>query len=725
VADRLLPGLPWPLGATLAPEGVNIAVFSAHATRIELCLFDAAGRREIARHDLPERTDEVFHGLLPPPQGREGLVYGLRAHGPWRPEEGHLFNPAKLLLDPYATLLRGSFAWNEALLLRTPDGRPDPRDTAPFLPKAVVVGKALEGRSVGGPRVPWDRTVIYEAHVKGLTRRHPRVQPAARGTLAALGEPAVIEHLLRLGVTTLELMPVNAFAPARFQAERGLAQYWGYSPLAFFAPHPPYIAPPDPGGPLEAGVVRLPPAPEPGGPDDPAEQAAAAAIHAGQGGLFWAHQAIRALQRAGIEVILDVVLNHSCEGAEDEIAVSWRGLDNASYYRRGADTTGCGNAFDFGHPRVVQMALDALRHWAIEWNVDGFRFDLATTLGRGGSGAFDPAGPFLAALMQDPLLSRLKLIAEPWDLGPGGYRLGGFPPGMAEWNDRFRDTARRVWRGDPGQRGELAARLAGSADLFDHRGRRPHASVNFITAHDGFTLADLVSYERRHNEANGEDNRDGHAENLSANWGVEGPTDDPAIRALRGRVARALLATLFVAQGTPMLTAGDEFGRTQRGNNNAYCQDNEISWVDWSLLEGAEGAALARFVARLAAIRAAHPSLRHDAFLHGDSEPLPGIPDIAWFGADGAPLAPEAWERPEERVLALRRLVRDGGVVDATLVLINAGGEACDIRLPPPPLPWRLLLCSAGPEAPEAEAEAAMRLPARSLRILAATVPAP
>ncbi|MCX7685425.1 MAG: glycogen debranching protein GlgX [Acetobacteraceae bacterium] len=693
MTHRLLPGEPRPLGATLLPEGVNVAVFSAHATRIELCLFDPAGRREIARHDLPERTDEVFHGLLPAGAGgRAGLVYGLRAHGPWRPEEGHLFNPAKLLLDPYATLLRGGFAWNPALLCRAPGGGPDPRDSAPFLPKAVVAPPAPPRPEPWRPRVPWARSVIYEAHVKGFTRLHPGVPPALCGTLAALGEPAVIGHLRRIGVTTLELMPVNAFAPSRFQAERGLAQYWGYSPLALFAPHPPYLGP--------AG--------------DAAEEAAAAR----------ARGAIRALQEAGIEVILDVVLNHSCEGDEEGIVVSWRGLDNASYYRRGADTTGCGNAFDFGHPRVVAMALDALRHWASAWGVDGFRLDLAATLGRGRSGAFEPEGPFLAALLQDPLLSRLKLIAEPWDAGPGGYRLGGFPPGIAEWNDRFRDTARRFWRGDPGQRGELAARLAGSADIFDHRGRRPHAGINFITAHDGFTLADLVSYARRHNEANGEGNRDGPAENVSANWGAEGPTQDPAIRRTRGRVARALLATLFAAQGTPMILGGDEMLRTQRGNTNAYCQDNEISWLDWSLAATPEGAEMLGFVRRLAAIRAAHPSLRHDAFLHGAAEPLPGIPDISWFGAEGEALSPEAWARPEERVLALRRLVREAGVVDATLVLVNAGPEAREIRLPAPPLPWRLLLCSAEPDAPEAEVGPTLPLPARALRILGAAVPA-
>jgi glycogen operon protein len=665
---------------------VNVAVFSAHATRIDLCLFDAEGREEVARHTLPCRTDEVFHGYLP--GAGPGLLYGFRAHGPWAPERGHRFNPAKLLLDPYARALAGRFRWNAALL--GGEAAPDPRDSAPFLPKAMVTAP-LSGPPAPRPATPWGRTVICEAHAKGLTRLHPAIPEAPRGRLPALGHPALIAHLKAQGITAVELLPIQAIAPDRHQAERGLPNYWGYSTLAFFAPHPDYLD--------ETGAPGL-------------------------------REAIRRLHDAGIEVILDIALNHTAEGDERGATLSWRGLDNASYYRLGPDgrpedMTGCGNTLDLSHPRVLQMALDCLRHWATAYEVDGFRFDLATTLAREAHGGFDAGAGFLDALLQDPVLARLKLIAEPWDLGPGGYRLGGFPPGMAEWNDRFRDTARRFWRGDPGQRGELAARLAGSADLFDHRGRRPTASVNFVTAHDGFTLADLVAYAHRHNEANGEDNRDGHAENVSANWGVEGPTEDADIRATRGRVARALLATLMVAQGTPMLLAGDEMGRSQRGNNNAYCQDNEVSWLDWSLLEGAEGAAMARFAARLAEIRAAHPSLRHESFLHGDSEPLPGIPDIAWFAADGRPLSPEAWERPEERMLALRRCVRDAGAVDATLVLVNAAAEACDIRLPAPLLPWRLLLCTAEPEAPEAEAPAAMTLPAQSLRILAATLTAP
>ena len=686
MSGPLRPGHPAPLGAHWDGAGVNVAVFSANATRIELCLFDAEGRAELARHDLPCRTNEVFHGHLP--GAGPGLVYGLRAHGPWAPERGHRFNPAKLLLDPYARSLTWPLTWNDAL--RGGEARPDPRDSAPFLPKAVVTAP-LAGPAAARPATPWSRTVICEAHAKGLTRLHPAVPVAQRGRLPALGHPALIAHLKAQGVTAVELLPIQAIAPDRHQAERGLPNYWGYSTLGYFAPHPDYLD--------ETGAEGL-------------------------------RDAVRRLHDAGIEVILDVVLNHTAEGDERGATLSWRGLDNASYYRlrpdgRAEDVTGCGNTLNLAHPRVLQMALDSLRHWASAFEVDGFRFDLATALARRAEGGFDPAAPFLAALTQDPLLSRLKLIAEPWDLGPGGYRLGGFPPGMAEWNDRFRDTARRFWRGDPGQRGELAARLAGSADLFDHRGRRPHASVNFVTAHDGFTLADLVAYERRHNEANGEDNRDGHGENFSANWGVEGPTGDARIRATRSAVARALLATLMVAQGTPMLTAGDEFGRTQHGNNNAYCQDNEISWVDWTLLDSADGAAMARFAARLAAIRAAHPSLRHDAFLHGDTQPLPGVPDISWFGADGEPLSPDAWERPEERVLALRRAVREAGAVDATLILMNGGEEARAIRLPAPALPWRLLLCTSDPEAPEADAPEAMTLPARALRILAATLPAP
>lgn len=699
---------------------MNFAVFSAHATRIELCLFDAWGGHEIVRLDLPDRTDEVFHGLLPAPQGRGGLVYGLRAHGPWRPDEGLLFNPAKLLLDPYATRLRGVCVWNSALLLRTPDGRPDPRDSAPFVPKAVVAapGPAPEGRGVGGPRVPWDRTVIYEAHVKGLSWQHPGVPPALRGRLAALGEPAVIEHLLRLGVTTLELMPIQAFAPTRWQAERGLTQYWGYSPLSFFAAHPPYVTP------APGAHLARPPTPAARAATESAEEAAeAAALQAEDDALARARGAIRALQQAGIEVILDVVLNHSCEGEETDIALSWRGLDNASYYRRDGDPTGCGNAFHFGHPRVVQMALDALRHWAAVWGVDGFRLDLATTLGRGRDGAFDAEGPFFTALRQDPLLARCKLIAEPWDLGPGGYRLGGFPPGIAEWNDRFRDSVRRFWRGDAGQRGEFATRLAGSADVFDRRGRRPQASITYITAHDGFTLADLVSYARRHNEANGEDNRDGQEE-ISANWGVEGPTADPAIRALRGRVARAMLATLLLSPGTPMLRAGDEILHSQGGNNNAWCQDNPVSWLDWSRADTPEGAEMLGFLRRLTALRAAHPVLRPNRFQHG-AEILPGLPDISWFDLSGRPMTGAAWQEAEGRGLALRRIRRDAEGAEAALLLCNAAAEEAEAMLPDPPLPWRLVLCSATPALPEVALRGpSLPVPGRALRLLLASLPA-
>jgi isoamylase len=687
-------GAPAPLGASSDGAGVNVAVFSAHATRIELCLFDAAGGAEIARHDLPARTDEVFHGHLP--GTGPGMVYGLRAHGPWAPDAGHRFNPAKLLLDPYGQGLVGELAWNPALHGHVRDAAieddriRDERDSAPFMPKSVLPASLPPGRAVPRPQVPWGRTLVLEAHAKGLTRLHPAIPEALRGRAPALGHAALIAHLKAQGVTAIELLPVQAIAPDRFQAERGLPNYWGYSTLSYFAPHPGYL---DASGP--AGL----------------------------------RDAIRRLHDAGIEVILDVVLNHTAEGDMRGTTLCWRGLDQASYYRLGpdgrmADMTGCGNTLNLAHPRVLQMALDSLRHWATAFEVDGFRFDLASALAREADGAFDAGAGFLDALLQDPLLSRLKLIAEPWDLGPGGYRLGGFPPGMAEWNDRFRDTARRFWRGDGGQRGELAARLAGSADLFDHRGRRPHASVNFITAHDGFTLADLVSYADRHNEANGEDNRDGHSDNASANWGAEGPTGDAAIRATRGAVARALLATLMTAQGTPMLTAGDEFGRTQQGNNNAYCQDNALSWVDWSLAATPDGAAMLRFAGRLAAIRAAHPSLRQDGFLHGDAEPLPGLPDIAWFGADGATVAPDAWEDPEARVLALRRLVCEAGTVDATLVLMNAGEEGCEVRLPAPALPWRRLLCTADPDAPEAACDATVTLPPRTLVILAAAVPA-
>ena len=699
IADRLLPGRPDPRGATWDGLGVNFAVFSAHAEAMDLCLFQPSGRREIARFRMPECTDEIWHGYLP--GAMPGCVYGYRAHGPYAPRRGHRFNPNKLLLDPYARALVGDLRWSDALYgyrIGAPRGDLsfDRRDSAAAMPKAVVTADAFDWTGDRRPEVPWADTVIYEAHVRGFTMRREELLPPERGSFAALADPGVIAHLQGLGVTTVELMPAQAFAQDRFLVEHGLTNYWGYSTLGYFAPEPRYLH--------QAGADSL-------------------------------RIAVRRLHAAGLEVILDVVYNHTCEGSELGPTLSWRGLDNASYYRlvpgnerHFINDTGCGNTLNLSHPRVLQMVLDSLRHWAISFRIDGFRFDLGSTLGREGTG-FDPGSGFFDAIRQDPVLSRLKLIAEPWDIGPGGYQLGNFPPGFVECNDRFRDTARRFWRGDPGQRAELAARLAGSSDLFDHRRRRPWASVNYLASHDGFTLHDVVSYEERHNEANGEDNQDGHGENCSRNWGAEGPSEDPAVIALRARVKRAMLATLAFAQGTPMLLAGDEADRSQQGNNNAYCQDNETSWLDWNAIAAAPAQETAAFVARLFALRRSHPGLHSPYFLHGTTELAPGIGDLSWFDETGQTPSPEAWDDPEGRLLTMRRAApaeRPDGSVDVVLMLVNGSDADRDFTLPEPRLDWRLLLDSARPERTEPDAQnPVLRVDSRSVVLLGAVAPAP
>jgi isoamylase len=664
--DALLPGRPFPLGATWDGLGVNFAVFSAHAERIELCLFDPSGRREVARYTLPEYTDEVWHGYLP--GATPGLLYGYRALGPYAPEGGHRFNHNQLLLDPYARALAGSVQWSDVVFgyrRGSPRGDLsfDRRDSAPAVPKCVVTDESFNWGDDRPPAIPWCDTVIYESHLRGLTMLHEAIRPPERGTFAGLSHPVVIDHLRRLGVTAIELMPVHAFLQDRALVQRGLRNYWGYNTLGFFAPEPSYLS------------------------DGSANEMRAA---------------VRRLHAAGIEVILDVVYNHTAETDEQGPTLSWRGLDNASYYRleasdarRPVNDTGTGNTLNLSHPRVLQMVMDSLRHWVSSYHVDGFRFDLCATLGREPDG-FHPGAGFFDAVRQDPVLANVKLIAEPWDVGPGGYQLGNHPPGFAEWNDQFRDVVRRFWRGDAGQRPAIAARLAGSADIFARHGRRPWASVNCVASHDGFTLQDAVSYIERHNEANGEGNRDGHPANFTSNWGVEGPTGDPAITAQRERVRRALLATVYFASGTPMLLAGDEFGRTQKGNNNAYCQDNEITWLDWRMAASPAGAALAGFVARLGAIRRAHPVLRSPVFLHGRVMPAPGIADIAWFDERGGTLSAEAWNDPGQRTLVLRRAVTvpEGRVAILTL-LLNPTDEPKQFSLPAPHLPTRVLLDTA------------------------------
>ncbi|WP_428683538.1 glycogen debranching protein GlgX [Reyranella sp.] len=671
--DRLLPGSSYPLGATWDGLGTNFAVFSAHATRIELCLFDPSGRRQIARFDLPECTDEVWHGYLP--NARAGLVYGYRAHGPYEPQAGHRFNPHKLLLDPYARRLTGEMRNADALYgyrVNSPraDLSFDRRDSAPGVMKGVVADESFNWADDRPPAVPWSDTVIYETHVRGVSQMRQDLRPHERGTFAALGDPVFIDHLRRLGVTTVELLPIHAFVQDRSLLEKGLRNYWGYNSIGFFAPEPRYLS---------------------------------------DGTLDELRIAVRRLHAAGLELILDVVYNHTAEGSELGPTLSFRGLDNASYYRLLPDNprhcindTGTGNTLNLSTSRVLQMVMDSLRYWVTAFHVDGFRFDLGVTLGREAHG-FDPCSGFFDAIRQDPVLQKVKLISEPWDIGPGGYQLGNHPPGFAEWNDRFRDGVRRYWRGDPGERADFAARLAGSSDLFDRRHRRPWASINYVASHDGFTLLDAVSYVERHNEANGEDNKDGHGENYTDNWGVEGPSDDPGILDTRGRLQRAMLATLFLGQGTPMLLGGDEFGRTQNGNNNAYCQDNETSWLDWSLIEQAEGRSLAAFVARIVALRHEHAVLRSPYFLHGLEHPAEAVADIAWFDASGEVVSTESWNNAEDRCLVLRRASRDNGSVTMLTAFFNSDSAEHKFLLPQPRWPTRIVLDSAAPEAPERE----------------------
>jgi isoamylase len=673
-ADRLLAGDPYPLGATWDGLGVNFAVFSAHAEKIELCVFDTAGRKELACFTLPECTDEVWHGYLPGAQ--PGLRYGYRAYGTYNPQHGLRFNPHKLLVDPYARQLSGPVHWSDSLFgYRRQSNRVDlsmdRRDSAPAVPKSIVTADAFDWSLDRKPNIPWTDTVIYEAHVRGLSMLRDDVRPPERGTFAALGEPAFIDHLRRIGVTTLELLPIHAFVNDRFLLARGLRNFWGYNTLSYFAPETSYLS----GG--DTNELRV---------------------------------AVRQLHAAGIEVILDVVYNHTCEADELGPTLSWRGLDNSSYYRlvegderHQVNDTGCGNTVNAAHPRVLQMIMDSLRHWATSYNIDGFRFDLGTTLGRESHG-FDAGSGFFDAVRQDPVLNRLKMISEPWDIGPGGYQVGQHPPGWAEWNDKYRDGVRRYWRGDAGQRPDLASRLTGSAELFNHQHRRPWASINFVAAHDGFTLADVVAYQEKHNEANGEDNHDGHNENCSSNWGVEGPSNDPEIVATRARVARSILAMPFISLGTPMLLAGDEFGRSQHGNNNAYCQDNVVSWIDWHAAQRPENVELTDFVAHLTHLRRTHYLLREPRFLYGDREVLPGIRDIEWFGLDGRPPTAEQWQDPGEQVLVCRRAgplhapqphAAADAEVDVLLLAFNPRREDATITLPAPALEWDVVLDSA------------------------------
>jgi glycogen operon protein len=656
------PGLPYPLGATWDGAGVNFALFSENATGVELCLFDPEGHRETARIRLTEQTDQVWHVYLP--EARPGQRYGYRVHGPWDPASGHRFNPAKLLLDPYARAIDGTVRWSEALFgyrIGHPDAdlAADDRDSAEGMPKSVVVESAFTWGDDRPLRTPWSETIIYEVHVKGLTARHPEVPEHLRGTYAGLASPAVLDYLRSLGITAVELLPVHQFVDDQSLTDRGLANYWGYNSIGFFAPDARYAS----DGRLGQQVTEF-------------------------------KTMVKLLHQAGLEVILDVVYNHTAEGNQLGPTLCFRGIDNAAYYRLVEDRrfymdyTGCGNTLNMTHPRTLQLIMDSLRYWIQEMHVDGFRFDLASALARELADV-DRLGAFFDIIHQDPVISQVKLIAEPWDLGAGGYQVGNFPVLWAEWNGMYRDTVRAAWKGDEGQAGPLAYRLTGSSDLYGHGGRRPYASVNFVTAHDGFTLHDLVSYNDKHNEANGEDNRDGSDHNLSWNHGAEGPSDDPAIVALRERQKRNFLATLMISQGVPMLCGGDELGRTQRGNNNAYCQDNELSWFDWNLdRTDRELLAFTRFVIGL---RKRHPVLRRRKFFFGRRIRGSEVKDLSWFRPDGREMTDEDWTNAFTRCLGLRlsgeamNEIDPMGrplVDDTLLILLNAHHEPLPFVLP-------------------------------------------
>lgn len=678
-AAQVRPGRPWPLGATPCDGGVNFAVFSAHASQIDLCLYSPDGRHEVRRIVLAGRSGDVWHGHVAGLAA--GQLYAFRAHGPYAPEIGHRFNPNKLLLDPYGKAVSGRLRWSDTLMgYRVGSARGDlsfdARDSAFAMPKSQVVDDAFDWAGDAPPGIPMERTVLYEAHVKSLTRLHPDIPERIRGTYAALGHPALIAHLKRLGVTALELLPIQAFFDDRFLVAKGLRNHWGYNSIGFMAAEGRY------------------------------------------GALAQFKGAVKALHRAGIEVILDVVYNHTGEGDEWGPTLCHRGLDNASYYRlvhggrHYANDAGTGNTLDLTQRHVLRMVMDSLRYWAETCHVDGFRFDLATVLGREAHG-FDGASGFFDALLQDPVLSRVKLIAEPWDLGPGGYQLGAFPAPFAEWNDKYRDGVRRFWKGDAGLAPDLARRVLGSAERFDHSRRSATSSVNFIAAHDGFTLSDVVSYAVKHNLANGEDNRDGHDDNHSSNLGVEGPTADPGVKAARGLRKRALLATLMLSQGTPMLLAGDEIGHSQGGNNNAYAQDNAVTWLDWAKAD----LDLADYVGRLTALRAAHPALRQPVFLHGRLRP-DGLRDVVWRRPDNAEPQPGDWHDPAFRCFGveLRPSAEGRGGEDTVFVVFN-GGHAHRLTLPDTEAHWRCVLDSAHPDAGPAAVAHVVTISAQSVTV--------
>jgi glycogen operon protein len=693
------PGVPYPLGATWDGQGVNFAVYSEHATAVEVCLYDPAQPlQEVARLPLADTTHHVFHGYAP--GLKPGMLYGYRVDGPWAPGQGQRFNRHKLLIDPYARAISGKPDLSKPLKAYQLEAGVevlDARDSSAGAPRSVIVHDDFDWGSDRSPSIIWRRAVFYELHVKGFTMRHPEVPPELRGTYAGLAHPAVLDHLLKLGVTSLELLPVQECAPEGFLVDRKLTNYWGYNTLGFFAPD---------------------------------QRFSSSGSQGGQVREF--KQMVKSLHEAGLEVILDVVYNHSAEGGALGPSLSFRGLDNPTYYwldeanpARNRDFTGCGNSLNLHHPQVLKLVMDSLRYWVTEFHVDGFRFDLATTLARTGRGDFSHRSAFFGALHQDPLLSRVKLIAEPWDVGNDGYRLGNFPSEFAEWNDRYRTTVRRFWRGDAHQAADLGFRLTGSSDFFKLSGRRPTASINYVACHDGFTLRDLVSYGRKHNQANLEDNRDGTDDNQSANWGGEGEVDDPVAVAMRDRMTRNFLATLFLSVGTPMLLAGDELGRTQRGNNNAYCQDNELSWVDWTLDERSQR--LLDFTRRCIAIRHAQPVLQRRNFFLGATLEDSRFRDLVWFHPSGRELEKADWENPELRcvgyflggdAIGARGPKGTRMQSDTLLAYFNASPEALEVTMPPKAwgARWELLLETTH-ETTRAlcTASTTLQVPARSL----------
>jgi glycogen operon protein len=707
-ANEVWPGKPYPLGATYDGTGVNFAVASEVATRIEVCLYDAAEpTKEIRRFDLPETTDRVKHGYVP--GLRPGTLYGLRVHGPYDPERGHRCNPAKLLVDPYAKALHGEVDWSKPvhgykLLDPAKDLTRCDLDSADGVPRSVVVADDFNWGNESRPDIPWRKTIIYEVHVKGFTMKHPAIPPELRGTYAGMAHPASIEHLKMLGVTAVELLPVHENADDSFLGEKGLYNYWGYNTLGFFAPEQRY---------------------------------ASTGTQGQQVNEF--KQMVKTLHAAGIEVLLDVVYNHTCEGNHLGATLSLKGIDNATYYwlmpdqaRYCLDFTGCGNSLNVRHPTTIRLIMDSLRYWVTEMHVDGFRFDLASVLGRTGEGAFDQHSAFFQILHQDPVLSKVKLISEPWDIGLGGYQVGNFPPGWREWNGKYRDAVRKYWRGDENLAGEMGYRITGSPDLYEVAGRRPQASINFVTAHDGFTLHDLVTYSHKHNEANGEHNRDGSDDNQAWNCGVEGETDDPAVNELRERQKRNLLTTLILSQGVPMLLGGDEIGRTQGGNNNGYCQDNEISWFNWELDDKRK--ALLQFTRKLIRLRQDQPVLQRRRWFRGEKLWDSRYRDLAWFRPDGSEMTQEDWEKPFVRAVsfllggdAIPTADELGNriVGDSLLVMMNAHHEPLAFTVPGEEWGsrWEVVIDTANPAGPERLIGRNLELAGRSMVVLRHRLP--